>query len=130
MRQLFQTQQAPGMQCRLYDQLCQQPDVPWRERRPATRRQRCTIWGRKNQLKGARRDHAPNERMIELGEPMNKAQEVDYPYPEEKLLGLLARRQVLPANSDRLPNLAHEIMALENLVSSYRMVRAAHILKA
>jgi hypothetical protein len=55
---------------------------------------------------------------------MKKAQEIDYAYQEEKLLRLLARRQTLPANSDQMPDLAREIMAVEDLVRSYRMVRA------
>jgi hypothetical protein len=33
---------------------------------------------------------------------MNKAQEIDYAYQEEKLLRLLARRQNLPTNSDQI----------------------------
>jgi hypothetical protein len=61
---------------------------------------------------------------------MNKAQEIDYAYQEEKLLRLLARRQNLPTNSDQLPGLAREITAVEDLVRSYRMVRAAHIQQA
>jgi hypothetical protein len=58
---------------------------------------------------------------------MNKAQEIDYAYQEEKLLRLLARSQNLPTNSDQMPGLAREIMAVEDLVRSYRMVRGAHI---
>jgi hypothetical protein len=61
---------------------------------------------------------------------MNKAQEIDYAYQEEKLLRLLARRQNLPTNSDQMPVLAREIMAVEDLVRSYRMVRAADIHQA
>jgi hypothetical protein len=61
---------------------------------------------------------------------MNKAQEIDHAYQEEKLLRLLARRQNLPTNSDQMPGLAREIMAVEDLVRSYRMVRAAHIHQA
>jgi hypothetical protein len=61
---------------------------------------------------------------------MNKAQEIDYAYQEEKLLRLLARRQNLPANSDQMPELAREITGLEDLVRSYRIVLAAHIHQA
>jgi hypothetical protein len=100
------------------------------EFRMASGRRQCTIWGRKNLIKGNALDHAANERIIELVEPMNKAQEVDYAYQEENLLRLLVRRQALPANSARLPDLTCEIMAVENLVRSYRIVRAAHMLKA
>lgn len=57
---------------------------------------------------------------------MNKAQEIDYAYEEEKLLRLRARRQNLPANSDQMPGLARQIMAVEDLVRSYRIVLAAH----
>jgi hypothetical protein len=60
---------------------------------------------------------------------MNKAQEIDYAYQEEKLLRLLARRQTLPTNSAQMPALAHEIMLVEDLVRSYRTVRAAHLIR-
>jgi hypothetical protein len=61
---------------------------------------------------------------------MNKAQEIDYAYQEEKLVRLRARRQNPPANSDQMPDLARQIMAVEDLVRSYRIVLAAHIHQA
>jgi hypothetical protein len=58
---------------------------------------------------------------------MNRGQEIDQAYQEQKLLVLLARRQKLPATSDQLPELDVQILAVWNLVRSYRLVQAHHI---
>jgi hypothetical protein len=55
---------------------------------------------------------------------MNDAQKIDYAYDADRLLLLIARRDKLPALSDQLPGLNIEIMSIEDLVRSYRLVRA------
>jgi CheY-like chemotaxis protein len=61
---------------------------------------------------------------------MNRSQEIDHAYHEERLLVLLARRQKLPATSNQMPDLDVEILAVWNLVRSYRMVQARQHFKA
>jgi hypothetical protein len=58
---------------------------------------------------------------------MNKAQEIDYAYHADRLLLLVARRDNLSADSDEIPALNVEISAIEDLVRSYRLVRAPNI---
>jgi hypothetical protein len=53
--------------------------------------------------------------------PMNEDQNAGHSYLEAKLVRLLVRRCHLPANSDQLPPLMLEIIAMESLVSSYRV---------
>jgi hypothetical protein len=55
---------------------------------------------------------------------MNKVQEIDYAYHSDRLLLLIARRSKLPAGSDQVPALDAELISIENLVRSYRLVRA------
>jgi hypothetical protein len=55
---------------------------------------------------------------------MTKAQEIDYAYHEERLLLLIARRSKLPAGSDQIPALDAELISIEDLVRSYRLVGA------
>lgn len=71
-------------------------------------------------------DCASQMRMI----TMNRSQEIDHAYHEERLLVLLARRQKLPATSNQMPDLDVEILAVWNLVRSYRMVEARRHFKA
>ena len=71
-------------------------------------------------------DCASQMRMI----TMNRSQEIDHAYHEERLLVLLARRQKLPATSNQMPDLDIEILAAWNLVRSYRMVQARQHFKA
>ncbi len=61
---------------------------------------------------------------------VNRSREIDHAYHEERLLELLARRQKLPATSDQMPDLDTEILAVWNLVRSYRMVQARQHFKA
>jgi hypothetical protein len=53
---------------------------------------------------------------------MNEAQQIDYAYHAERLLLLIARRGKLPAGSDQISALDAEIVAVEDLVRSYRLV--------
>jgi hypothetical protein len=55
---------------------------------------------------------------------MNRSQEIDRAYHEERLLVLLARRQSLPATSIEIPDLDIELLAVWTLVRSYRMMQA------
>jgi hypothetical protein len=55
---------------------------------------------------------------------MNEAQEIDYAYHADRLLLLLARRNKLPAASDQIPALDAELISIQDLVRSYRLVRA------
>jgi hypothetical protein len=71
-------------------------------------------------------DFASQMRMI----TMNRSQEIDHAYHEERLLGLLARRQELPPTSHQMPDLDIELLAVWNLVRSYRLVQARQHLKA
>jgi hypothetical protein len=54
----------------------------------------------------------------------NSGEEIDDAYQEERLLALLHRRQKLPATSNQIPDLEVEILAIWDLVRSYRMVQA------
>jgi PleD family two-component response regulator len=65
-------------------------------------------------------DCATQMRMI----TMNRSQEIDRAYHEERLLVLLARRQSLPATSIEIPDLDIELLAVWTLVRSYRMMQA------
>jgi hypothetical protein len=53
---------------------------------------------------------------------MNKPQEIDYAYHADRLHLLITRRGELPADSDQIPALDIEIMSIEDLVRSYRLV--------
>jgi hypothetical protein len=55
---------------------------------------------------------------------MNEAQEVDHAYHADRLLLLIARRDKLPAGSDQISALDAELISVEDLVRSYRLVRA------
>jgi hypothetical protein len=55
---------------------------------------------------------------------MNEAQEIDYAYHADRLLLLIARRGKLPSGSDQIPALDAELISIEDLVRSYRLVRA------
>jgi hypothetical protein len=55
---------------------------------------------------------------------MNEALEIDYAYQADRLLLLVARRGKLPANSDQLPALDVELISVEDLLRSYRLIRA------
>jgi len=55
---------------------------------------------------------------------MKRSQEIDHAYHEERLLVLRARRQRLPATSNEIPDLDIEIVAVWNLVRSYRLLQA------
>jgi hypothetical protein len=55
---------------------------------------------------------------------MNEAQEIDYAYHADRLLLLIARRGKLPAGSEQIPALDAEMISVEDLVRSYRLVRA------
>jgi hypothetical protein len=54
---------------------------------------------------------------------MNEAQEIDYAYHADRLLLLIARKGKLPAGSDQIPALDAELITVEDLVRSYRLVR-------
>jgi len=54
---------------------------------------------------------------------MNEAQEIDYAYHSDRLLLLIARRGKLPPDSDQIPALDAELISVEDLVRSYRLVR-------
>jgi len=53
---------------------------------------------------------------------MNEAQETDYAYHADRLRLLIAQRDKLPPDSDLIPALNVEILAIEDLVRSYRLV--------
>jgi hypothetical protein len=53
---------------------------------------------------------------------MNEAQEIDYAYHADRLLLLIARRSRLPAGSDQIPALDSELIFIEDLVRSYRLL--------
>jgi hypothetical protein len=55
---------------------------------------------------------------------MNEVQENDYAYHADRLLLLIARRGKLPADSDQIPALDIEMISIEDLVRSYRLVTA------
>lgn len=54
---------------------------------------------------------------------MAKDQNADHAYLAAKLIRLLIRRHNLPANSDQIPALICEIVTVESLIHSYRMVK-------
>jgi hypothetical protein len=55
---------------------------------------------------------------------MNEAQEIDYAYHADRLSLLIARRAKMLADSDLIPALDLEMISIENLVRSYRLLRA------
>jgi hypothetical protein len=55
---------------------------------------------------------------------MNPAQEADYAYHADRLSLLIARRDKLLPDSDQIPALDVELISIEDLVRSYRLVRA------
>ena len=55
---------------------------------------------------------------------MNPVQEADYAYHADRLSLLIARRGKLPPDSDQIPTLDVELISIEDLVRSYRLVRA------
>jgi hypothetical protein len=55
---------------------------------------------------------------------MNEAQEIDYAYHADSLCLLIARRDKLLADSELIPALNAELIPIEDLVRSYRLVRA------
>jgi hypothetical protein len=54
---------------------------------------------------------------------VTKAQEIDHAYHADRLLLLIARRGKLPAGSDQIPALDAELISVEDLVRSYRLMR-------
>jgi len=54
---------------------------------------------------------------------MNEAQEIDYAYYADRVLRLIARRGKLPPGSDLIPAMDIEMISIEQLVRSYRLVR-------
>jgi hypothetical protein len=55
---------------------------------------------------------------------MNEAQQIDYAYHADRLHLLIARRDKLPPGSDLIRALDVEMISIEQLVSSYRLLRA------
>ena len=55
---------------------------------------------------------------------MTEAQEADYAYHADRLSLLIARRGKLLPDSDQIPGLDVELISIEHLVRSYRLVRA------
>jgi hypothetical protein len=55
---------------------------------------------------------------------MNPVREADYAYHSDRLSLLIARRGKLPLDSDQIPALDVELISIEDLVRSYRLVRA------
>jgi hypothetical protein len=55
---------------------------------------------------------------------VNEDQQSDHAYHEGRLLLLIAQRAKMAANSDQIPALDIEIMAIWELVRSYRIVEA------
>jgi hypothetical protein len=55
---------------------------------------------------------------------MNAVQEADYAYHADRLSLLIARRGELSPDSDQIPALDVELISIEELVRSYRLVRA------
>jgi hypothetical protein len=55
---------------------------------------------------------------------MNEAKENDYAYHVDRLLRLIARRDELPPGSDLIPALDIEMISIEQLVRSYRLLKA------
>ncbi len=55
---------------------------------------------------------------------MNESQRIDHAYHEDKLLLLISQRGRLRADSDQVNKLNIEILAVTDLVRSYRIVKA------
>ncbi len=55
---------------------------------------------------------------------MKQDQEHDYAYHQDKLLMLVTRRGRQQANSDQIPKLDAEIAAVQDLLRSYRILKA------
>jgi hypothetical protein len=55
---------------------------------------------------------------------MNESQRIDHAYHEARLVLLLARRDASPIHSTQRAQLDAEITAIDNLVRSYRIVKA------
>ena len=55
---------------------------------------------------------------------MYESQRIDHAYHEDRLLLLIARRAKLRADSDQMQKLDIEILAVTDLVRSYRIVKA------
>jgi hypothetical protein len=55
---------------------------------------------------------------------MNEAQQIDYAYHVDRLLLLIARRDKLPPGSDLIRVLDVEMVSIEQLVRSYRLLIA------
>jgi hypothetical protein len=55
---------------------------------------------------------------------MNQDQEHDYAYHQDKLLMLITRRARQQANSDQISKLDAEIAAINDLLRSYRILKA------
>jgi septum formation topological specificity factor MinE len=55
---------------------------------------------------------------------MNQDQEHDYAYHQDRLLLLVARRARQQANSDQIPELDAEIVAIKDLLRSYRILKS------
>jgi len=53
-----------------------------------------------------------------------ESQRIDHAYHEDRLLLLIARRAKLRADSDQMQKLDIEILAVTDLVRSYRIVKA------
>jgi septum formation topological specificity factor MinE len=59
---------------------------------------------------------------------VNEDQQSDHAYHESRLLLLIAQRTQMTADSDQIPALDIEIMAIWELVRSYRLVEAMQAL--
>jgi hypothetical protein len=55
---------------------------------------------------------------------VNADQQSDHAYHEDRLLSLIAQRAKMTADSDQVPALDIEIIAIWELVRSYRLVEA------
>ncbi len=55
---------------------------------------------------------------------MNKSQQSDHAYHEDRLLLLIDQRAKMTADSEQIPALDIEIAAIWDLVRSYRLVEA------
>jgi hypothetical protein len=55
---------------------------------------------------------------------MNESQKVDYAYHEDRLTLLLAQRDALPKDSPQMAVLDSEITTINDLVRSYRILKA------
>ena len=55
---------------------------------------------------------------------MNEAQEIDYAYHADRLSLLIARRSKVPKDSDQIPALDIEMISIEDLGRSHRVVRS------